>query len=99
MILVRAIFQAKWGKANEVVAQLKGMMRAPGAPQSGVRLLTDLSGEFHTVVFETQFESLAEWEQARTRMFASPEMQASAAAVQDLVVSGRQDYYTIEAES
>lgn len=102
MILARTVFQTKWGKANEVVQGMKEMMKSgpmPGsAPEGGhkVVLMTDLSGEFHTVVMEARFESLAAWEEFRAQMFSDPEAQDN--SQDDLFLSGRQEFYTIEAE-
>jgi hypothetical protein len=101
MIMVRTVFRTKWGKANEVVQGMKEMMN--GGPMPGefqnqkVVLMTDLSGEFHTVVMEARFESLAAYEQFRTQMFASDEFQNNQEE-DDMILSGRQEYYTIEAE-
>jgi len=61
--------------------------------------LTDLSGPFDTVVLETEHASLAAWEQERARMFASPEFQAAQPRAQEAILSGHQEYYTIEAEA
>jgi len=99
MILVRTIMQAKFGKGGELAAGMAesvrhGSVRAPGK----VRILTDLSGEFDTVVMEATHESLAAWEQFRTALFASAEFQQASARGEGVIVSGRQEYYTIEAE-
>lgn len=100
MILVRTIFQAKWGKGSELAAAMKDSVQTLAGPLGAhkIRILTDLSGEFDVVVFEGVQESLAAWEQFRARMFSTPAFQASSARHQDLIASGRQEYYTIEAE-
>ena len=98
MIMARTVIQTKWGKADEVVKGMKEMMASGPMPEGGhkVILLTDLSGEFHTVVMEAQFESLAAWEKFRATMFSGDE--DSQDDMDDLMVSGRQEFYTIEAE-
>ena len=77
MILVRFVFQVKWGRAQEVVNQTDRMApimrRIYGSKARQARVLTDLSGPFNTVVQEVEVESLAEWEQIRARLFADPE--------------------------
>ena len=73
MIVVRMVFQTKWGKAQEAVdmfAQAADMMRKLTGTNAHVRVLTDLSGPFHTVVQEIEVESLAKWEQLRAAMFS-----------------------------
>jgi len=101
MIMTRIVFQAKWGKASELVAGLAEAMRhgdGVDAKEHKVKLLTDLSGEFYTVVMEGQHENLAAYEQFRARLFSSSEFQDNNGRRDDLMVSGRQEFYTIEAE-
>jgi hypothetical protein len=62
------------------------------------RLLTDLSGAFDTVVLEIEAESLAEWERARGVLFGLPQFRESMAQTQALVVAGRNELWTVEAE-
>jgi hypothetical protein len=99
MILVRFVFQVKWGRVQEVVNQtdrMAGIMRRIYGPKARARVLTDLSGPFNTVVQEVEVESLAEWEQIRARMFADPEFQAFQASRDLPYESGRTEFYTIE---
>lgn len=98
MIMARTVFQAKWGKADQLVQGMKEMMKDGQMPEGGgkVTLMTDLSGEFHTVVMEAQFDSLASWEKFRAQMFSGPNEPDN--SQDDLFVSGRQEFYTIEAE-
>lgn len=99
MILVRTIFQAKFGKGGELAAAMtEGARQQLDMYNVKARVLTDLSGEFDTVVLEGVHESLAAWEQFRIRLFSSPEFQQESAGSRDLIVSGRQEYFTIEAE-
>jgi hypothetical protein len=99
MILVRDIFQAKFGKVDELVALMKEMVEgAPeGTPEAfrNARLLTDVSGPFFTAVIETEFESVGEWEAAWTKLMS---MQGPADAndrMNELVRSGRREFYRI----
>ena len=101
MVLVRIVCQARFGKANEVVAgfqRSQAIIRHMVAPNVRFRLLTDLSGPFDTVVQEVEVESLAEWERLRTLIFSNPQVQAAEAALPDIIESGRMEYYTIEAD-
>jgi hypothetical protein len=82
MLVVRQVFQAKYGRGDELVAlfqELNGRMREVGsvgelAPQ--FRILTDVSGPFFTVVTEVE---VGEWFE---RMMP-------------LVESGSREFYTI----
>jgi len=102
MIVVRMVFQAKFGKAGEVVAAFKrgqAIIQEIVGGQARARFLTDLSGPFDTVVQEVEVESLAEWERTRMKLFTDPrfrEMQASGPSLLDLVEGGRTEYYTVE---
>ena len=101
MVLVRYVFQAKSGKAGQVVEQFKQneeVMRRIVGPDVRVRILTDLSGSFDTVVQEMEVESLAERERLRAAMFAVPEFQEAQASRESPFKSGRTEFYTIEAD-
>jgi hypothetical protein len=105
MIVVRTVFQAQFGKGGELAArmaegnrQLAEEMGRQLGGQRRWRILTDLSGGFDTVVFEVEGESLAEWERARALLFQLPAFRESMAQTQGLIVGGRNELWTIEAE-
>jgi hypothetical protein len=101
MIIVRTVLQASFGKGGEVAAQFGKMnpeLMSEIHTRSRWRVLTDLSGSFDTVVQEVEAESLAQWEQERTRLFEAPSFRESFGRIQSLVVSGRNELWTIEAE-
>ena len=103
MILVRTVFQAKFGKGGELAQQMAaGMGGSAMEPPVGAgrwRILTDLSsGPFDTVVLEGEWNSLADWEQARRQMFANPSFQESMRGTAELIESGHAELYTIEAQ-
>ena len=95
MILVRSVFQAKYGKGGDLVALFKETSQE--WPVSAAdRILTDASGPFFTVVTETEVESLAEWEQRIAEIFSLPEFGDWFARMGPLVESGRREFYKIE---
>jgi hypothetical protein len=97
MILVRDVFQARYGKGDEVVALFKELhQRWPEAARYGRRILTDASGTFFTIVTETEVESLAAWEKLLAEVFANPEFGEWFGRMQPLVEAGRREFYTIE---
>ncbi|HEX6607454.1 MAG TPA: hypothetical protein VF276_11120, partial [Chloroflexia bacterium] len=49
MILIRIVFQAKFGKASELVEGMKQVLDYMKQGEQRARLLTDLSGPFDTV--------------------------------------------------
>jgi hypothetical protein len=105
MIIARTVFQAAFGKGGELAAHMAAgnarlaeeIGRQLGGQQRW-RVLTDLSGAFDTVVFEVEVESLAAWEQGRAAMFQLPAFQEAMAQTQGLIVSGRNELWTVEAE-
>lgn len=100
MIVVRFVFQAKWGKADDVIDEFKKNAELMGdalGSEVRVRLLTDLSGPFHTVVQELEVESLAAWEKLRIALFNNPEFQERQANRDNPFEYGRTEFYTLEA--
>jgi hypothetical protein len=95
MILVRGVFQAKYGKGGDLVALFKEA-RQTWRQAYAERILTDVSGPFFTVVVETNVESLAEWERRGAEIFAQPEFGDWFARMEALVESGRREFYNIE---
>ena len=95
MILVRDVFQDKYGKGGELVALFKEV-RQQWPAQAVDRIFTDASGPFYTVVTETTVESLAAWEQRLAELFSKPEFGDWFAHMTPLVESGRREFYHIE---
>jgi len=97
MILVRDVFQAKYGKGGDLVALFKEIKEKwPESANYGYRILTDASGPFFTVVTETEVASLAEWERLIAEVFSLPQFGEWFARMTPLVDSGRREFYTIE---
>ncbi len=94
MILVRDIFQAKYGKGGDLVALFKEARQT--WPDYGVRILTDASGQMFTVVTEEEAESIAAWERGLSEIFANPEFEKWFNRMVPLVESGRREFYNIE---
>jgi hypothetical protein len=98
MIIVRDVFQAKYGKGDDLVALFKeAQERWPAAARYGQRILTDASGPFFTVVTETEVESFAAWEALLAEVFAHPDFGEWFSRMQPLVESGRREFYTVQA--
>jgi len=95
MILVRDVFQAKYGKGGELAALFKDA-RQHWPAKYGDRILTDASGSFYTVVTETTVESCAEWERRIAEVFSLTEFGEWFARMTPLVESGRREFYNIE---
>ena len=97
MIIVRDVFQAKYGKGGDLAAHFKkGKEMWSAQYQYAPRILTDASGPFFTVVTETEFENLAAFEQKYGDVFATPEFGDWFERMTQLVESGRREFYNIE---
>jgi hypothetical protein len=98
MLLARQVFQAKYGRGDELVAlfqELNGRMREAGHSTFQFRILTDASGPFFTVVTETVVDNFAAWEGSFREAMAQPWMGEWFSRMMPLVESGRRDFYTI----
>src|SRR5438876_10671785 len=87
MIIVREVFQAKYGRGDEVVALFKEL-RERVMPDYSYRILTDASGQFFTVTTETEVESLAAWEKLISEAFSDPDFGEWFARMMPLVETG-----------
>jgi hypothetical protein len=102
MVLVRIVIQAQPRQAGEIANLYKenlGTVKKMWGQDLPVRILTDLSGPFDTVVLEITVDRLATWEKIRANMFASPEFAEAIERNPSVSYqSGRTEFYTIEAE-
>jgi hypothetical protein len=99
MIVVRNVFQLKFGQAKEAIAAWReGMSIAQrtGSSVSSMRLLTDLAGpEFYTLVVEGTYPSLAEFERSAQAMTGSAEFRAWYPGFAALCVGGRREILAV----
>jgi hypothetical protein len=96
MILVRDVFQLRFGKAREAKALWKEgsqiETRLGYAPSRG---MVDFIGPYYTFVMESTYEDLASFEQAMKKVMSSPEFSAWYQKFVPLVESGRMEIYTL----
>ena len=97
MIIVRNVFQLKFGQARPAVALWKeGIQIAKRVqPKESPRLLTDIVGSAYTVVLENTYESLADFEQSARSLMANDEWHKWYQKLVPLVESGRREIFTI----
>jgi hypothetical protein len=81
---------------EKVMAVLKAAAEAnPGG--SGIsRVLTDVSGDMFTIVFESKIESIDAHREAMMAAFEDPERSEAMTALGQLFEHGRREYYNIE---
>jgi hypothetical protein len=98
MLLARQVFQAKYGRGDELVAlfrEFNTRMQEEGANLPRFRILTDASGPFFTVVTEIEVVSFADWEGRFRETMNQPWMAEWFERMTPLVESGRRDFYNI----
>lgn len=86
MIIVRNTFTAKPGQAGKLAAHLKevaGLGKLPGH-----RVLTDVTGDFNTVVLEYEVESITGFEETMSRYLKDPAIREKSAAYLDYWATG-----------
>jgi hypothetical protein len=94
MILVRDIFQVKFGKMKESKDVWKEMLKLfPG--QNRPRILTDATGQYYTLVLESTYKSLADYEEMAQKEMSVQGMGALYQKFIPLVDSGRREIFTI----
>lgn len=97
MIVVRDVFQLRFGMAREAIALWQegvGFIRAvPGV--SDVRLLTDLAGPYYTLVLETGHQSLAGLDEEMRGTSQDPKWRAWYTRFTPLVDRGHRELFTV----
>ena len=96
MIVVRDVFQARYGKSDELVALFKEAQATWAKSLVQQRVLTDASGPFFTIVTEQEVESFAEWEKLLPTVLAHPDFGDWFARMESIVESGRREFYRIQ---
>jgi hypothetical protein len=99
MIVIRNVFQLKFGKAREAVAVMKEGRAIEKRVMSGVeyssRVLTDVTGPFYTLVLEVTLPNLAAFESNVPRLFGDKDWQANSQKMTPLVESGYREVLSI----
>jgi hypothetical protein len=96
MILVRDIFNLKFGKAKEAKAVLnegRSLMNKFGFGKT--RAMTDLTGPSYTLIMESEWKSFADWENSIKSGFASDEWQKWYQKFVPLCDKGSREIFTI----
>jgi len=96
MIVVRDIFQIdpqQMKAAKELAKEGRTLEKKLGYPAS--RILTDLTGEYYTLVTESEFNTLGEFEAALRRVFTSKEWKKWYPRFRKLIRAGRREIFTV----
>jgi hypothetical protein len=99
MIVIRNVFRLKFGKAREAVALFKEsdaiQKRVGAGADFQVRLLTDVTGAFYTVVMEITAPSLAAFEAGAPQLMTNKDWQANYQKITALVESGYREVFSV----
>ena len=99
MILVRQVFQIKYGHMDEVLTALQAVNESDRGSAHISRILTDISGQNFTLVFESKADSLDAYWEALQASFGESELSKQMNEITQYIESGRKDFYTIEYEA
>ena len=92
MLLVRNVFQAKYGMGDELVTLIReGEHMWEGVVQHP-RILTDASGKFFTVVLEFMVADFAAYQAGEREEFSHPDFGAWFSRMVPLVESGYREF-------
>ena len=97
MIIVRNVFQLKFGKAKEAVALLKegiAIQKRAGV-EMNQRLMTDVVGKFYTLVLELTIPNMGALEANMPKVMGDKDWQAIYQEFSALVESGYREIFTI----
>ena len=101
MVVIRNVFQLKFGKAREALALVKEgveiQKRVFSGPDFSNRVLTDVTGPFYTLVLELTVANLATFETMAPRLFGNKEWQANYEKMAPLVQSGYREIFNVVA--
>jgi hypothetical protein len=98
MLIMREVFTAKPGQASK----LAKLFRKGFAADPNVRIMTDLVGNYNTVVVEMQIESLAEFEKEMEEYKSgkpdprmNPEVAEEMSKYTEMYLTGRREIFQI----
>jgi hypothetical protein len=97
MIVVRNVFRLKFGKAKEAVALLKEgiTIQKRAGIEMNQRILTDLVGEFYTIVLEITVPSLSALEANMPKVSGDKDWQSYYRRFCEVVESGYREIFSI----
>ena len=98
MLRARQVFQAKYGRGDELVGlfqEFNTRMQAESGDTPHFRILTDATGPFFTVITEIEVASLTAWEGEFSVAMNRPWMGEWFSRMMPLVESGRREFYNI----
>ncbi|MGE5432266.1 MAG: hypothetical protein ACM3QX_14385 [Syntrophomonadaceae bacterium] len=97
MIVVRNVFQLKFGKAKEAIALWKeGRENLKSLGHLPDRILTDITGTYYTFIIETSYKNLSEFEESLPAMFSDEKYRRWYEKFLPLAESGYREIFKVE---
>jgi hypothetical protein len=98
MILVRDIFRIRFGQMKGALASLRTFSSelTQGGEEFPMRVLTDVTGPYYTLVLELTFENLAAWESLTRSEMATAKWQEWYKSFLPFLEDGKREIFTIE---
>ena len=94
MIIIRDVFQLRFGEAKEAIPLLEqGVAALKEAGYPVERILADVTGEYYTLVMESRVESLSQYEQAEASIRDVDAWQQAYRRFVPLVRAGRREVF------
>ena len=91
MIIVRDIFIAKPGLASKLAKMWKEQMPA-------AKIMTDVTGRYNTVVMETEYDSLTDWDAMMKKYMDGSKQKSGKSAgpnYTEMYTSGRREIFRV----
>lgn len=92
MIIIRESFTAKPGMASKLAKLMKSMTNDA---KHEIRVMTDLTGPFNTVVMETEIDRLSDMETRMSEYISDPEMKTKMSGYTDMYTKGRREIFQV----
>lgn len=93
MFVVRESFVAKPGMASKLAALMKQVFTV--IPGQKYRVMTDIVGDFNTVVIESEANDFAEFEKRMKEYSERPEFREQMKGYTDLYITGRREVFRV----
>jgi hypothetical protein len=96
MILVRDVLKIApdtMKEAKKLARENRELSRKQGYPE--IVLMTDLTGNYYTLVMESRFDSLSHYEESIKRVMGSKEWQKSYPKLRKCIRGGKREIYSI----
>lgn len=97
MILVRDVFRLKFGQARQAVAVWKEgrQIMEPLMKGHSPRIMTDLVGPFYTLVFESTYKSLQDYEELMKAGMANEDWKKWYGKLVPFIETGHREVFTL----